>query len=291
MRCNATCIRCLVDRQEEKIKKWSDETKKMQYMKEVTRLIGQSQEEDSAPYLSYCFNQLYEEYFEKPKDYREIKSEFNQLVLRMEDDLRSKIEEARDPLARAISYARIGNYIDFSAMEHVDKEQFLQMFEDKRDEFPSGSEKEYQIFLQECASVDNFLLIADNCGEIVLDKIFLQELQKRFPELHLTVMVKGKDVVNDATMEDAEEVKLSEAAKVIHNGAGIAGTEVRYISPQALEVLNTSDIILAKGQANFETLHGCGRNIYYSFLCKCKWFSEQFKVPQFTGMFLHERIN
>ena len=127
------------------------------------------------------------------------------------------------------------------------------------------------------------------CGEIVLDKLFLKELKKRFPHLELCVMVRGEEVLNDATLEDAETVGLHNVARVIPNGNGVGGTVENMLQGEAKEVLEQADIILSKGQANFETLNGCGRNIYYSFLCKCDWFSGRFQVERNTGMFLRER--
>lgn len=292
MICSATCIRCLVDRQEEKIRKWPDEQRKRAYMQEVTALIGESGEEDTAPYLAYRFRELYRRYDGASKDeqFRAVKTEYNQLVLGMEDDLRQKIREAQDPLARAFRYARIGNYIDFSAMEHVDRGQFLGMFEQEKEVFRPEEAQSYAEFLEDCAQAAHFVLLADNCGEIVLDKLFLQELAARFPSLEITVLVRGEEIVNDATMEDAQEVGLTRLFPVLGNGSPVAGTQERSLSPEALAVLNQAEVVLAKGQGNFETLYGSGRNVYYSFLCKCRLFSERFAVPQFTGMFVHERM-
>jgi uncharacterized protein with ATP-grasp and redox domains len=287
MQCNATCIRCLVDRQEEKIRKWDEEDKKLIYMKAVTALIGESDENTSAPYLAWQFNSLYEKFFGEKTSYRKLKSDFNQLLLSIEAELEREREQSQDPLEKAMILSRIGNYIDFSALEHVDRDYLMELFETK------GSEKldqnTYQNFLKECGRAEHFLLIADNCGEIVLDKLFLKQLKKRFPAMKTVVMVKGKETINDATMEDVQEIGMESVSVVITNGNGIAGTEERMLSLEARTVLNEADVILAKGQANFETLHGCGRNIYYSFLCKCRWFSEKFKVPKFTGMFVCER--
>lgn len=287
MQCNATCIRCLVDRQEEKIRKWDGEDKKQLYMKAVTALIGGSDEKTSAPYLAWQFNDLYEKFFGEKTSYRKLKTEFNQLMLSMEAELEEQMERSPDPLERSMILARIGNYIDFSAMETVDRACLMELFETRGNE--TLDQEVYQQFLKECAAAENFLLIADNCGEIVIDKLFLKQLKKRFPELKTLVMVKGKETVNDATMEDVQEVGMEAVSPVISNGNGVAGTEERMLSAEAAEALEAADVILAKGQANFETLHGCGRNIYYSFLCKCRWFSENFKVPKFTGMFVRER--
>ena len=286
MRLNSMCIRCLVDKQEARIAKFQDEDKNASYMKEIAKIIGESDDEASSAYLVYLFNQVYRRYFGEIKDYSEIKKEYNAYVLEMEEELYREIQKARDPLAQSLIYARIGNYIDFGAMQHVEKETFLNLF---RDEEKNRLDQEvYEEFLGDCLIGKHFLLLADNCGEIVLDKLFLKELGKRFPHLELWVMVRGEEVLNDVTMEDAEATGICSAAKVISNGNGVGGTVEKMLSEEAKGIFDQADIILAKGQANFETLNGSGRNIYYSFLCKCDWFSGRFGVAKNTGMFLRE---
>ena len=129
MRLNSMCIRCLVDKQEAGIAKFKDEEKNTAYMKEIAKIIGESDDEASSAYLVYLFNQVYRRYFGEVKDYSEIKKEYNSYVLAMEDELYQEIGEAKDPLAQSIVYARIGNYIDFGAMQHVERAEFLELFQ------------------------------------------------------------------------------------------------------------------------------------------------------------------
>lgn len=287
MRLNSMCIRCLVDKQEARLAKFKDEDKNAAYMKEVAKIIGGSDDEASSAYLVYLFNQVYRRYFGEVQDYSEIKKEYNSYVLDLEDELYQEILKAEDPLAQSIIYARIGNYIDFGAMQHVEKTVFLELFQEK--EKNRLDQNVYEEFLKDCRNGKKFLLLADNCGEIVLDKLFLKELKKRFSHLELYVMVRGEEVLNDVTMEDARETGLCAVAKVVSNGNGVGGTVEDMLTEEARQVLDQADIILAKGQANFETLNGCGRNIYYSFLCKCDWFSGRFGVEKNTGMFIREK--
>ena len=95
-------------------------------------------------------------------------------------------------------------------------------------------------------------------------------------------------VMNDATYEDAAEVSLEEIAEITDSGCNIAGTSLEEISDEAKCVIESADIIIAKGQGNFETLHQCGKNIFYIFMCKCEMFMKRFSLPQFTGVLVHE---
>ena len=128
-----------------------------------------------------------------------------------------------------------------------------------------------------------------SCGEIVLDKLFIEQLEKRFPDLSVTVLVRGEEVLNDATPADAKTVGLDLVANVISNGLPIAGTVYTMLPDEAKKALDQADVILAKGQGNYESLSRQGRHIYYSFLCKCELFTNRFSAPLLTGIFCEER--
>lgn len=132
------------------------------------------------------------------------------------------------------------------------------------------------------------MLIADNCGEIVLDKLFLEQLHYTYPQLSLTVMVRGGEVLNDATMADAAYVNIDQIATVISNGTSVGGTIYEMISDEAKAAIDKADIILAKGQGNYESLSELrySKQIFYSFLCKCELFVSTFNVPALTGIFI-----
>ena len=280
MRINESCAACLYDKQLHR-------TDDAVYLAEVRRLIDTRRETDTAPYLVYLFDRAYVERFGKRASYREIKKQYNDLALSMEGAVREKIEASPEPMETALLYARIGNYIDFGAMNHVDEQTFLRLFEDVK-----ASEHDTAVMeslFRQCESAESFLLVADNCGEIVLDKLFLTELRRRFPKLDISVMVRGSEVLNDATMEDAEYVGLTQTARVISSGSAAAGTIYSMLSAEARQALDSADVILAKGQGNYESLSHQGRHIFCSFLCKCELFTERFSVPPLTGMLVEER--
>ena len=81
---------------------------------------------------------------------------------------------------------------------------------------------------------------------------------------------------------------LTELVSVIGNGNDVGGTWLPHISKESLSLIKNADVIISKGQGNFETLHGCGLNIYYLFLCKCEWFMRMFQAEKFQGMFVNE---
>lgn len=280
MRISEFCAECLFEKQEAR-------TQNAQYLSAIRKLLDERSEDITAPYMIYLFQELYRKYVGPLTDYTAIKKSYNDLVLSMEEETRQRIEESEDPLMTALFLARVGNYIDFGAMKEVDTEVFLSLFDNI-----TISDKDYETyehFLNECAEGRNFLLITDNCGEIVFDKLMLEQLHKRFPHLSVTALVRGEQVLNDATLEDARYVGLDRQAKLVSNGKSVAGTVCELLPSEAKEVLDQADVILAKGQGNYESLAGQGRHIFYAFLCKCELFTERFQVEKLTGMFVEEK--
>lgn len=283
MRLSEKCAVCLYDKQRRLVQ---DED----YLAEVRELLENRDPEDTSPYMVYLFDRAFISRFGDQGEtgrYRAIKQTFNDLVLSMEKEVRGKIESAADPLAASILFARIGNYIDFGAMQEVSTETFLGLFDNPQ--MGEADHRTYLSFLQECAKAKSFLLIADNCGEIVLDKLLLEQLAKRFPQLELYVLVRGDVVLNDATPEDAVYAGIDRLAQIVSNGAPIPGTVYKMMPQEARRVLDTADVILAKGQGNYESLSHQGRHIFYVFLCKCDLFTTRFQVPRLTGMFVEEK--
>ena len=279
MRISESCAACLYDRQKNK-------TDDAEYLAEIRSILDDRKETDTSPYMVYLFNKVHVRYFGAGADYSDIKKKYNDLVLGMEDSLRGEIERAEDPLAKALIMARIGNYIDFGAMNHVEQDEFLALFDDT--EMREDDRITYESFLRACEKGKKFLLVCDNCGEIVLDKLLLEQIAKRFPQLSMKALVRGGEVLNDATEDDAVYVGLDSIAEIISNGDAIAGTVYDMMPEAAKKALDEADVILAKGQGNYETMSGGGRHIFYEFLCKCDLFMSRFKVPRLTGIFTEE---
>ena len=279
MKFSDNCAKCMYDRQLKK-------TDNKDYLAEIKAILDNRPDDITSPELVVQFNKIHEKYFGPLPDYKDIKKEYNDLVLSMEDDLRKEIENSQDPLATSIVMCRIGNYIDFAALNQVDTGTFLNLFDDTK--MRDDEQQVYESFCKKCSKAKSFLLLTDNCGEIVLDKLMIEQLIKRFPQLSVKVMVRGGEVSNDATMEDALYVGIDKVAEIITNGAQIAGTVYSKLSEEARMAVDNADIIFSKGQANYESFAGEGHHAFYTFLCKCALFINRFNVPQLTGMFVEE---
>ena len=281
------CVKCLLSKQLERCPEDAPLDKKVEYMQKVLKIVAEAPKSTSAPVLVREMYNLQREMFGIYSDYTEIKSYFNKMMLKLEDSLWNHIQTATDPLKMAVQYAIIGNYIDFAALKNVDEEMLFNFLDKAANE--KVDEKELEHLREELEKGGKLIYILDNCGEIVIDKLMMRLIKETYPKVHITAMVRGGQVMNDATREDAKEVALDTIAVIADSGCNIAGTSLADISEAALRIIDEADIIIAKGQGNFETLHQCGKNIYYIFMCKCTMFMKRFELPQFTGVLVNEK--
>ena len=288
MKLNSKCMACQIRKQEAKIRHFNDEDRKKQYMEAIRQRFEHPKDDDCVPSISTELKKFYCSFWGVPmEDFTRINKEYDQLMLDLEAELRSTIRYSEDPLKAALIYARTGNYIDFAALPEVSKETALSLI--KSENKDDLDEQEYRQFCQDMKKAENVVYITDNCGEIVLDKIAIQILKKIFPNIRITALVRGLPAGNDATMEDAEFCGLTDVVPVLGNGNDVGGTWLHGISTHARELLYNADVIIAKGQGNYETLHGCGLIIYCLFLCKCDWFQQLFHAKLLQGMFINEK--
>ena len=288
MAISSFCIGCILKRQEERIRElpFVEEVKEG-FMKELCGIIANAPQEATSPVIVAAIRELVKKYFDIVDDYEGEKKHYNELMLSSEDVLLQMIESAEEPLKEALRLARIGNYIDFGALNEVNDKKLGELFAESEND--TVDEKEWEALKADMEKGQSLVYLTDNCGEIVLDKLFIKEIKKAYPKLDITVIVRGGNVLNDATMEDAKAVGLTEVVKVIGNGSNIAGNSLGYISTEAEESIRSADVVISKGQGNFESLNGCGLNIYYLFLCKCDWFVRRFQMKRLTGVLINDR--
>ena len=286
-RLHPECISCMTKVHLDKCPKDMPEEKKVEYMQKVLKIIAEAPAKYGAPVIVRTIQQLQEEMLGIKQEYAQIKQHYNAVMMQYEKQVLEHMAKTEDPIKTGIQYAMIGNYIDFGARITVTEEHLTELL-NTPDRFVID-EEQYKELTTDLENAEKLVYLTDNCGEIVMDKLLIQQIKNKYPNLELTVMVRGREVINDATMEDAKQVGLSDFAKVIPNGSDIAGTWMEEISEEAKEVLDEADVIISKGQGNFETLRKCGRNIYYIFLCKCDLFANTFQVPKLTGMLINEK--
>lgn len=284
-RLNPQCISCLLNKHLKNVPDSLSTTEKTKYMQGILKIIGNADISMSAPELVEQING-YKRLFGESVDFTEIKSYFNNLLIFFEKEIEAKIDMSENPLKTAVQYAMAGNFIDFGAMENVQEDKLKERLNNAQNIEIDGSE--FEQFESEIKNSENIVYLTDNCGEIVLDKLLIKQILKTNRNVKIHVIVRGSPVLNDCTIDDAIQVGLDKLVTVIDNGAAIAGTVIDKISSKAKAIIDNADLIISKGQGNFESLHHCGKNIYYLFLCKCKLFADRFGVETFTGMFIND---
>jgi damage-control phosphatase, subfamily I len=287
MNTNLECIYCTLKKADSMFSKYEEsEEKKVQFMKKVFSIIGKSKEDDTSPFLNGEIMRSLNEELNTGDMYYKIKKEYNKLLSSMEEDIFKNIYSSEDKLLTALKYAMVGNFIDFGAMDTVNVEQLKKLIESAPRQ--SIDMKIYEKFSHELENIKKITYIVDNAGEIVFDKIFIRMIQELYPDINISVVVRGEPIYNDATISDAEEIGLVNMVKVIGNGTNIPGTQLNKINEESKEIIDGADLIIAKGQGNFESLFGCDKNIYYIFLCKCDLFVRRFNIEKFKGIFANE---
>lgn len=288
MKANLTCINCILTKAERNYRSLdSNEDQLLGFMKKVYSVIADSEETDTAPYIYAKINAILEERFNLGDPFYAGKRHYNQYLLKRELEIYKKIRESDDQLQSALQFAMVGNLIDFGAMEEVDEKKLDELI--GQAEAQRLDERTMADFREELEAGHHLVYLTDNAGEIVFDKVLIQTIQRLYPDVKIQVIVRGGVALNDALMEDAQEVGLTEIVPVMGNGTKIPGTQLSQISQEASDAIESADLILSKGQGNFESLSETGKNIYYLFLCKCQLFVDRFQMQQFEGVFIKER--
>lgn len=284
---DTVCLQCHMERNLQLARTLGTEEEAMAFAKDLMQMYLTAPEGISSPWFGPRTAELFHQHYALPIDrYRQEKIDSNKFVLERLDLIRERVQEARDPVYAALQFSILGNYLDFSALRgQVSFEKLAEMLDAARD--ISLDEDTYRKFRQDLAQGKTLLVLTDNAGEIGFDRILAETIFEVFPNLAITFCVRGGITQNDATREDAAEMGIP--FPVIDNGNLVPGTQLDQLGDEASQALHTSDVILAKGMANVETMFGCGLNVYYAFLIKCHRFVNRFGKPMFTPMFLRER--
>ena len=284
---DSQCYLCHFRRNLETARSLGDEATATAFAKELMQLYLSMPEDAASPTAAPGTNALFQKYYGlEPDRFRQEKESSNAFVMQRLDAIRQKVTAAADLVYAGLQMAILGNYIDFSALQgEVSFEKLDALLETAAD--MELDHNTYEDLHRSLGQGKKLLYLTDNAGEIGFDRIFAETIHAAFPQLQITFCVRGGPALNDATREDAAAVGIP--FPVIDNGNTVPGTELSLLSAKAKAAMDTADVILAKGQANVETLLGCGYPIFYAFLVKCPRFMDRFQRPKLTPMLVAER--
>lgn len=216
------------------------------------------------PHMARLIHQYVREALDIADPYQALKHDFNQLALEMAEEMRKTIQQSDDPFQTAAKISIAGNIIDFGVRNNITHDEVRETVAECLNQALQGNTaEELSNAIEQSTQI---LFLGDNAGEIVFDRLLLEQM----PLDHVTYVVKGKPIINDATMEDAIEAGLPELVNVIDNGSDAPGTILDLCSPDFQERFTQADLIIAKGQANYETLSDeKDKNIYFLLKVKC----------------------
>lgn len=194
------------------------------------------------------------------------KKESNDLALKLLPSLREQILSSADPLFTALQVAVAGNIIDLGIFKDFDVEASIQEAMDKK-----FARNDYDIFKEKLSTARSVLILGDNSGEIVFDKLLAEQLKAG--GINVTYAVKAKPILNDATEEDAAYVGMGSVAAVLTNGSGFLGTVRKTCSDEFCRAFGQADLVISKGQANYESLESdeaAQKKTYFLLRAKCE---------------------
>ncbi len=195
--------------------------------------------------------------------YREVKSTYNRIALNLLPELTKLASAMYDGLEGGVRAAIAGNVIDFGIYDHIDLQRSID--ESFQRELSRDAFRAFRLAVETAGSI---LYLCDNAGEIAFDRVLLRILREKGKSV--IVAVKGAPVINDATLEDAVESGLTEYTELIDNGSDGIGTLLELCSERFREVYWSADMIISKGQANYETLEQTGDpRLFFLFKVKC----------------------
>lgn len=254
-------------------------------LRHVLHHVSRADLNQSPPLLCKNLLELITMYTGEEDPYCEQKQISNQIVLAMVDDLKRCIHQSPDPLETAVRLAIAGNVIDFGIYRRVSaddiKASINHCLTATMDRAPLEQLREA------VETANDILYLADNTGEIVMDRLLIETLNHS----RLTLVVRGGPVLNDATTADAKAVGLPPDVEVINNGSRAPGTVLEDCSLAFRERFRQADLIIAKGQGNFETLHEQKKNIFYLLKVKCPIVSDCLRCHVGDMMLTHSRTH
>ncbi len=238
-------------------------------LKESLSLLKESSWKRTPPEVSTELHRFVREYLGIEDPYFEPKKRSSELALSLYERLKSYVGKSSEPLYVAARLALAGNVIDLTFGEDFDI--FESVEESLKEEL---SIDDFSLFQKRLAQVNYIVFLADNAGETVFDRIFIEEIPVK-----VYYIVNEKPVLNEATVEDAVIAGIDKVAEVISDGTDAVGFIPEISSSQSKRLFEETELIIAKGQANYELLEGKRKPAFYMLKAKCEVVAKSLKVP------------
>ena len=228
----------------------------------------------------------------KDDPYAKIKEKSNKLALKIYPKLKEKVTHSRNRLLTAIELAIAGNIIDYGVKNSLNVKKELDKILDKESEAIRRENKSifnYRGFKCALKNAKTILYLADNAGEVVFDRILIEEIKEMDKNKDIIYAVKEKPIINDALVEDARISGISKYAKIVSSGLDTPGTVLSLCSREFLKIFKHADMIIGKGQGNFEALSNSKGPLFFLFMAKCPVIAQDMGCKVGNIILLHKK--
>ncbi|MDP8220317.1 MAG: ARMT1-like domain-containing protein [Candidatus Stygibacter frigidus] len=258
------CIPCLMRQTIQAVKQISDDEQLIERVLRSALFLASKMDYSKTPALiGREIHALIRKETINNDPYAEIKHKANEIALAIAPAIREEITTCDNPLQMAIRFAIAGNILDFALYNGWDDKRFQESLHSSRTK--SIDKKQLDRLQAEIEKADNILILGDNAGETVFDRLLIEQIMPK----QITYAVKGYPVINDALREDAIFAGIDKFAKIIDTGMDCAGTLLSMCSRVFLDIFYNADLVIAKGQANYETLCDSQRQVFFLTQIKC----------------------
>jgi len=259
-----------------------DNSLKKKIFDEIALLIPDFSLETCPPQMARDIHHKIKKLSGNDDPYLAVKQESFEAARAVRPLLEKKIEKSENQLLTAVELAIAGNIIDFGAHNHINLAQEIETIL-KREETALTQKKKHQffeieIFTNSLAQAGNLLYLGDNVGETVFDSLLIKKIKELYPRLNITYVVKSAPVLNDALAEDARAAGIDAYARIIENGYDAPGTIMSKVSKDFIKHLEKADMIISKGQGNFESLSAEKLPLFFMFMVKCPVVARQIQA-------------
>ncbi len=269
MKTACDCVPCLIRQALEASRYFTDDAQfQEKIIKDILKNLADEDLTSSPPAIARHVHRRIKEMTGLEDPYREVKKGFNALALKMLDPLREEIMADEAPLLAAVKLAIAGNVIDSGAKTSLTEKEVP---DDIEAALSQPLEGDVSFLFDALEKAERILYLADNAGEIVFDRPLIELIG---PE-RVIMAVRGAPVINDATLKEARETGLDSLVRVIDNGSDAPGTLLDDCSSSFLDYFNGADLIIAKGQGNYESLCDVSAPLHFLFKVKCPVIAER----------------
>ena len=254
----------------------ADEFVQKKIIDEVSQLIPNFALEITPPEMGREIYNLVGKMSGVKDPFKEIKENSNKFALNLYPELKHEINNSEDRLLAAVKLSIIGNIIDYGVKNSLNVvEEIDRLFQGNfiiNNKNGSTSFK-YNQFKESLKKANTIMYLADNAGEVVFDRLLIEELVEELGK-QVNYVVRDKPVINDALIEDAMFCGINKVAKITSSGSDAPGTILKYCSPEFMGLYQDSELIISKGQGNYESLSEEDKSIFFLFKVKCPVIAE-----------------